>query len=210
MPPSIIPLVLASGSPRRHQLLRYLGVSFTVDPSGLDETSPPDATPPQVALHLARQKALDVARRHPDAVVIGADTLVDLDGRILNKPVDAVDAERMLRLLAGNTHRVHTGIAVWRAGRVLSRVVTATVTMHPAGKEAIRAYVAGGEPMDKAGAYAAQGEGAALIARVDGSYLAVVGLPLLALREELIAAGLPIDAGLPALERLERGDFSPS
>lgn len=189
-------------------MLRYLGIPFSIDPSTLDETHPPHASPPQVALFLAEQKAIDVARRHRDAVVIGADTLVDLNGRILNKPVDAADAETMLRMLAGNTHRVHTGIAVWRAGRVLSRVVTASVTMHPATDEAIRTYVAGGEPMDKAGAYAAQGEGAALIARVDGSYLAVVGLPLLALHAALTEAGVPVAADLSGLERLESGDFS--
>ena len=142
--------------------------------------------------------------------MIGADTLVDLDGRILNKPVDAAHAETMLRLLAGNTHQVHTGIAVCHSGRVLSHVETATVTMFPATAEAIRAYVAGGEPMDKAGAYAAQGDGASLIARVEGSYLAVVGLPLLALRALLIAAGVPVAADLPALRRLERGEFTAS
>jgi septum formation protein len=176
----------------------------------LDETPPSNASPPQVALFLAEQKALDVARRHPKAAVIGSDTLVDLNGRILNKPVDSADAEAMLHMLTGNTHQVHTGIAVWRAGSMFSRVVTATVTMRPAGDEAIRAYVACGEPMDKAGAYAAQGEGATLIAGVDGSYLAVVGLPLLALREVLIEAGLQVAADVATLERMERGDFTGS
>jgi septum formation protein len=126
--------VLASSSPRRHQLIQYLGIPFSIDPSNLDETAPADTSPPQVALFLAEQKALDVARRHSGAVVIGADTLVDLRGRILNKPVDAADAEAMLHMLAGNTHQVHTGLAVWRAGHLHSRVVTATVTMHPAGE----------------------------------------------------------------------------
>jgi septum formation protein len=200
-------LVLGSSSPRRHQLMRYLGVPFTIDPSTIDETPPPNATPSAVALSLAQQKAVDVARRHDDAVVIGADTLVDLDGRILNKPVDVDDAVQMLRMLVGNTHQVHSGIAVWRSGRLLSRVISATVTMHPATDDAIRAYVAGGEPMDKAGAYAAQGEGASLIERVDGPYLAVVGLPLLALRALLLQTGVPLSADVPLLERLERGEM---
>jgi len=197
------PLVLASSSPRRRDLLRHLGIPFLVDPSAVDETPPAGARPPDVAHTLARYKALDVARRHPDAVVIGADTLVDLDSTILNKPVDAADALRMLRALTGNVHQVHTGIAVWRLGQLHSRVVSSTVTMHPVTEDALAAYVAGGEPLDKAGAYGAQGEGASLIARVQGSYLAVVGLPLLALRELLLEAGMGVDADLTALRRLE-------
>ncbi len=205
----VTPLVLGSSSPRRHQLLGYLGVPFTIDPSTVDETPPPDTPPPDVARILAERKAVDVASRHSGSVVIGADTLVDMNGRILNKPIDGEDAVNMLRTLSGATHLVHSGIAVWRAGRVISRVVSASVTMHPATDAAIRAYVAGGEPMDKAGAYAAQGRGAALIARVDGSYLAVVGLPLLALRLLLLDAGLPLGADTAVLERLERGELIP-
>ncbi|MDB5075163.1 MAG: Septum formation protein Maf [Chloroflexi bacterium] len=201
------PIVLASSSPRRHALLRYLGVPFSIDPSTIDETPTPGALPIEVALSLAERKANDVAQRHPNAVVIGADTLVDLDGRILNKPIDAEDARRMLRELTGNTHQVHSGIAVWRNGRTLSRVVSSTVNMRPASEETIAAYVAGGEPLDKAGAYAAQGEGAALITGVEGSYLAVVGLPLLVLRELLLDAGVDTNADLAVLERLERGEL---
>jgi septum formation protein len=200
-------LVLASSSPRRHQLLHYLGVPFSIDPSSIDETAFRDAAPPDVALLLARLKAIDVARRHPDAVIIGADTLVDFQGRILNKPVDAADAMCMLHALTGNTHQVHSGIAVWSAGRVSSRMVSTSVTMRPATDDELAAYVSGGEPLDKAGAYGAQGEGATFIARVDGSYLAVVGLPLLALRELLLDAGVPVDADLAVLERLERGEL---
>jgi septum formation protein len=200
-------LILASSSPRRHQLLHYLGVPFTIDPSSIDETPAQDAAPRDVALRLARLKAIDVARRHSDAVIIGADTLVDFQGRILNKPVDAADAMRMLRALTGNTHRVHSGIAVWHAGRVRSRLVSTSVTMRPATDDELAAYVAGGEPLDKAGAYGAQGEGATFIAHVDGSYLAVVGLPLLALRELLLDVDVPVAADLAVLERLERGEL---
>jgi septum formation protein len=190
-------------------LLHHLGLPFLIDPSTIDETPPGGVSPADVARLLAERKAEDVSRRHPGAVVIGADTLVDLDGRILNKPVDAADAVRMLRALCGRVHKVHSGICVWRAGRLRSRVISSSVAMHPAADGAIEAYVAGGEPLDKAGAYAAQGEGAALIAHVDGSYLAVVGLPLLALADMLRDAGVAIRADMSPVQRLEQGDLSP-
>lgn len=138
--------------------------------------------------------------------MIGADTLVDLDGDVLNKPRDREDAARMLSLLAGRTHRVHTGIAVVKDGVCMSEVVTARVTLRAVSLPQIEAYVATGEPLDKAGAYAAQGVGAALIERVEGSYLCVVGLPLLALRTILQAVGVESGASLPLLERLEGGE----
>ena len=199
-------IVLASASPRRQQLLAYLDVPFVVDPSTVDEPSHSAPTPAELAGTLARAKAADVAMRHMDAVVIGADTLVDLDGQVLNKPVDQSDAIRMLTLLAGRTHCVHTGIAVWKGDTCLSEVVTARVTLRAASLPQIEAYVATGEPLDKAGAYAAQGQGAALIERVEGSYLCVVGLPLLALRTLLQAIGVESAASPSLLERLERGE----
>lgn len=206
MLPSTPPLILASSSPRRRELLRHLGLPYQIDPSHIDESPLPGLTAPELVRHLAQAKASEVAGRHPGAAVIGADTLVDLDGRILGKPQNPDDALRMLRLLAGRTHCVHTGLAVWRAGQVTNRVVTARVAMRAAEEKALAAYVAGGEPLDKAGAYAAQGEGAALIERVEGSYLAVVGLPLLTLRELLLEAELAVPAALPVLEALERGE----
>jgi septum formation protein len=199
------PVVLASGSPRRQELLHLLEIPFSVDPSGIDETPLSGQTPPEIARTLAQRKALDVARRHAGAVVIGADTLVDLQGLVLNKPEDRDDAIRMLRLLAGTTHQVHSGLAVWRGGVVQTRVVSASVRMHPASEVEIAAYVDTGEPMDKAGAYAAQGLGAALIEAVEGSYLAVVGLPLLALREMLIEAGIAVPADEARLAAREYG-----
>jgi septum formation protein len=201
------PLVLASSSPRRHALIRYLGVPFIIDPSGLDESVVDAPDPATLAVTLAEAKAGDVARRHPRAVVIGADTLVELRGQVLNKPRDAEEASRMLGLLAGNIHQVHSGIAVSKAGRCATRLVTASVRMRPADVATIAAYVATGEPLDKAGAYAAQGEGAALIEGVEGSYLAVVGLPLLALRDLLLEAGVPVPADPAVLVRLERGEW---
>ena len=204
-PETSLPVVLASSSPRRQELLHLLDLPFSIDPSGIDETPLPGLTPPEIARSLAERKARDVAGRHANAVVIGADTLVDLHGLVLNKPEDRDDAIRMLRLLTGTTHQVHSGLAVWRGGTVQTRVVTASVRMRPASEAAIAAYVDTGEPMDKAGAYAAQGRGAALIEAVEGSYLAVVGLPLLALREMLIEAGVPVPADVARLARRERG-----
>ena len=201
----INPLVLASASPRRHKLLSYLELPFVIDPSTVDEPSHSAPTPSALAGILARAKAADVAARHGGAVVIGADTLVDLDGQVLNKPRDREDAVRMLSLLTGRTHRVHTGIAVVRGSVRLSEVVTAGVTLRAASLAQIEGYVATGEPLDKAGAYAAQGLGAALVERVEGSYLCVVGLPLLALRALLREIGIESAAPLPLLERLERG-----
>ncbi len=203
------PLILASGSPRRRELLLHLGIPFQIDPSGIDESPIPGLSPAQLVQALALAKARDVAGRRPDAVVIGADTLVDLDGQSLAKPIDSEDALRMLRLLAGRAHRVHTGLAVCHAGQVGSCVVSSTVSMRRSTDQVLAAYVAGGEPMDKAGAYAVQGEGSVLIDRVEGSYLAVIGLPLLALRDLLREAGLVSPVDQAALEALEYGPYPP-
>ena len=204
--PTSSPLILASSSPRRRDLLGHLGIPFQIDPSNVDESPIPGLTIPELVRALATAKASEVAARHPDSVVVGADTLVDLDGEILAKPRDPADALRMLRHLSGRVHQVHTGLAVRRADRLTTRLVTASVHMRAAPDDALAAYVAGGEPLDKAGAYAAQGEGAAFIERVEGSYLAVVGLPLLALRHLLIESGVAVPAALATLEALERGD----
>ncbi len=210
MPPTSPPLVLASSSPRRRELLGHLGIPFQIDPSTIDESPIPGLTIPELVRALAAAKAGEVAARQPDSVVVGADTLVDLDGEILAKPRDPDDALRMLRLLSGRAHQVHTGLAVYRANRMATRVVTAWVHMRAAQDDELAAYVASGEPLDKAGAYAAQGEGAAFIERVAGSYLAVVGLPLLALRDLLIEFGVTVPAALTTLEALERGDLHES
>jgi septum formation protein len=203
------PLILASGSPRRRELLLHLGIPFQIDPSDIDESPIPGLSPAELVHALARAKARDVAHRRPEAVVIGADTLVDLDGWALAKPRDPDDALRMLRLLAGRAHQVHTGVAVYRGSLVGSCVVSSTVSMRPSSDEILAAYVAGGEPMDKAGAYAVQGEGAALIDRVEGSYLAVIGLPLLALRDLLRDACLVSPADQATVEALEYGPYPP-
>jgi septum formation protein len=191
-------LVLASASPRRRVLLGRLGLPFEVVPSDADETPPPGLGPEDVAVELALVKALAVAARRPGQVVIGADTIVALDGEMLGKPRDDDEAAAMLRRLRGRWHTVSTGIAAVRDGpaeRTCRDVVTARVRMHDYPDDVIARYVASGEPRDKAGAYAVQGLGGALVAEVQGSELAVVGLPLRRLAELLRECGvaLPVD-----------------
>jgi septum formation protein len=183
-------LILASASPRRRELMSYLQLPYTVVPSQIPEEPVTDMRPAEVARHLARAKAEVVGTLHPDCAVIAADTVVAIDDTILGKPVDAADALRMLQLLAGRWHEVTTGVAVWRDGHVWQDAVTARVYMRAADEAELRAYVATGEPMDKAGAYAIQGLGASLVDRVDGCYLTVVGFPLCAAGRLLAAAGI--------------------
>ncbi len=172
-------LVLASASPRRRELLGLLGIPFIIDASGTDETPPAGASPEQVAELLAFAKAREVAARHPGAFILGADTVVTVEGLVLGKPRDAADGTRLLRLLRGRAHWVPTGVALIAPdGSARSLVETATVTMHPYTDQAIAAYLATDEPYDKAGAYAVQGAGGALVASVEGCYTTVVGLPL--------------------------------
>ena len=158
-------LVLASASPRRRELLASLGVEFEVAPSAADETLP-EGPPTTAAVLLALRKASAVAARRREGVVLGADTLVVVDDEVLGKPAGPDDARRMLRRLRGREHRVVTGIAVVDAatGRQATEAVVSRVRMADYPDEAIEAYVASGEPLDKAGAYAIQGQGGALVA----------------------------------------------
>ena len=182
-------IILASASPRRRELLAQIGVSFEVVTADIDETPLPGEEHRAYTFRLAEGKARAVLTLHPDAVVIGADTTVTIDGELLGKPRDAADAERMLLLLQGRTHQVSTGVAVLSASRVLRAVETTDVTVAPMSVDEIRAYIATGEPMDKAGAYGIQGAFAQWIPRIEGDYFNVVGLPLAAV------AGLLRDAG---------------
>jgi len=184
-------VILASASPRRQELLRLTGLSFEILPSAVDEG---DVTgePAEVARRLAERKAEEVAARHPDALVIGADTIVTLDGAILGKPVDAADARRMLAKLSGRTHQVITGIALRGPGLALSDAVSTDVTFRPLSPREIAAYVATEEPMDKAGAYALQGHAALFTPEIRGDYANVVGLPLCRLTDLLRACGYPV------------------
>jgi septum formation protein len=173
-------LVLASASPRRRALLEAAGVAVDVDPVDVDEARLDGESPAQYVERLAREKAAAGARRHPDALVLGADTTVTLDGAVLGKPVDAAEAAGMLRRLSGRTHEVLTGIAIAWRGAIASHVERTAVAMAPLSEADIAWYVASGEPLDKAGAYAIQGLASRFIPRIDGSYANVVGLPVTA------------------------------
>jgi septum formation protein len=185
-------LILASASPRRRELLRQLGVSFRVIPSEVTETVREGESPATYALRVAEEKAVDVAQRHLGSWVLGADTIVAIDSQILGKPRDEADGYRMLTLLSGRIHQVMTAFAlVDQNGEVFVRqVVTSAVAFKSLTDEQIRTYLATGESCDKAGAYAVQGVGAALVERVEGSYTNVVGLPVDEVRETLRVAGL--------------------
>lgn len=188
-----LPLVLASGSPRRRELLRRAGVPFEMRAADLDEAPLPDEAPEALALRLAGEKALAVAggvAPEPRRLVLGADTIVVLGADVLGKPRDEAHAEETLARLVGRTHRVITAVAVAESGGGLLRslAVRSEVRMRAASAEEIRRYVATGEPLDKAGAYAAQGEGRRFIEAIDGSETNVIGLPMdetLALLREL-------------------------
>ena len=170
-------LVLASSSPRRRDLLASVGLVPEVRPAGIDETLLAGEHPVAYVRRLASGKAAAVAR-HDGEVVLAADTTVELDGTILGKPSDDADAARMLRALSGRTHRVHSGVSVVTATGATTIDVTTSVTFVELDDEAIAWYVATAEPWDKAGAYAIQGAGAAIVARVAGSVTNVIGLPL--------------------------------
>lgn len=185
------PVVLASGSPRRRELLEQLGVDFEIVVPDIDESPRPGESPVDYVGRLAVEKSRAVDAR-PDALVIAADTTVDLDGEVLGKPVDVDDAKAMLRRLSARTHRVHTGVSVRVGDRVEFDVVTSLVTLVPLTSATIDWYVATGEPLDKAGAYAVQGTAGAFVQRVRGSVSNVVGLPLHTLVRLAAAVGRPL------------------
>jgi len=194
--PPVARLILASASPRRQELLGLLGLPFEVIPSEVDEAAlvrelGEQPLPAEMARRLAEVKAADVAARHPDALVLGADTIVVLGDAILGKPVSPDDARRMLALLSGRTHQVITGIAL-RGGVSVSDAVSTDVTFRELTSREIDAYVATGEPMYKAGAYALQGRAAVLIEGIHGDYTNVVGLPVPRLAILLRRYGIPI------------------
>ena len=166
-------IILASKSPRRQELLKLLGVDFTIHTADIDETMDP-ALPPE------------------QDIVIAADTIVVVDGQILGKPRSAADAVRMLRLLSGRRHEVMTGLTVLQGGRMQRCVVRTGIEFRPLSDREIRAYVATGEPMDKAGAYGIQGGASIFVRHLDGDYFCVMGLPLCPLAEMLRACGVQV------------------
>lgn len=173
-------IILASASPRRRDLLRRIGFSFTVEPSGVDESTISHGSHREFAMKAALAKALDVSGSHTEALVIGADTIVCIEDRILGKPSDRVEAEQMLMDLRGRDHEVITGVAVVRAGSLQCMVdaETTTVFFKNFRKETLERYLESGESLDKAGAYGIQGRGKILVRRIEGDYFNVVGLPL--------------------------------
>lgn len=183
-------LVLASASPRRCELLMLAGLDFEVLPGAAEPEPEAGEAPAPFALRAALAKALDAFGRRPQAVVLAADTIVVLDGRILGKPRDMADALHTLTELSGRSHEVITGCAICAPGRAPETFSVSTlVTLAPAPKAALEAYAATGEPMDKAGSYAIQGRGGFLVRRIEGSYSNVVGLPVAEVLAALAARG---------------------
>ena len=173
-------LVLASASPRRQELLRNAGFAFEVQPADIPENVLPGEDAKKYAERLAREKALAVSLQHPHDTVLGADTIVAVDGQLLGKPANSADAARMLHLLSGRDHEVITGICLVVKGQPFVASETTRVTVDRITDKEIADYVATGEPMDKAGAYAIQGIASRWIPRIEGDYSNVVGLPVFA------------------------------
>ena len=196
-----VSVVLASQSPRRRQLLSLIGIEHDVRPANIDERYIAGEEPRAHALRLARGKAEAIAAA--GAVTIGSDTIVIVDGDVLGKPANAAEAARMLRRLSGRAHTVITAVAVHWRDRLVADAEEVTVTFRALSDADIAAYIATGEPMDKAGAYGIQGYGATIVERVDGDYFAVMGLPLNRLARLLESLGLEYRFG-PV--RLVQGD----
>ena len=191
-------LILASGSPRRRQLLEQLGLTFTVRSSDVDESVSPGLTPAQVVESLSARKGEAVAQlSQPGDLILSADTVVALEGAILGKPRSTEAAAAMLSALSGRTHQVYTGVTLLQDGRRLTGHEVTAVTFRPLSPEEIAAYVSTGEPMDKAGAYGIQGLGALLAERLEGDYFNVMGLPLCRLGQMLSRFGVhPLEAAM--------------
>lgn len=171
-------IILASGSPRRKELLTQMGLSFTILPAEIEEVVEPGLTPGEVVISLSRQKAEAVAARHPDDLVIAADTVVVFDGRILGKPHSREEAKEMLSALSGKAHHVCTGFTLQKGSQTESGREESEVWFRELTEDEIDRYIATGEPMDKAGAYGIQGFGALLVRGIRGDYFNVMGLPV--------------------------------
>ncbi len=174
----LMALILASASPRRQDLLRSAGIAFAVETADLPEVQLAGEVPMAFARRMALEKARAVFARRPQDAVLGADTIVVVDGEVLGKPVDAADAVRMLRALSGRSHEVTTAVCLLAPGIQETAEETTLVTMSAISEEEIQSYVAGGEPLDKAGAYAVQGGASRWVRRIEGCYFNVVGLPV--------------------------------
>jgi len=171
-------LVLASGSPRRAEILRSIGWEFEKDVPDIDERELPGESPEAYVQRLAAEKAAAIAAKHPEAIVLGADTTVVIDGQIIGKPVNLADARRMIKMLAGNWHEVLTGVAVVRGGNTSIGLQRTRVKFAVMTEKEIDFLVEKGDPLDKAGAYAVQAQAALFIESIEGDYWNVVGLPI--------------------------------
>lgn len=185
-------IVLASGSPRRQELLQRIGITdFTVRVPEADESYDPSMTPEEIVCHISRKKSMAL-NSTPDEIVITADTMVFLDDKRLGKPADEEDALRMLTALQGRHHTVCTGVTVRQGEHMLTRAASTHVYFRSATQQELRAYIRGGEPMDKAGSYGVQGQGALLVERIDGDFFNVMGLPVLLLSRMLQQFGIDL------------------
>ena len=192
-------LILASGSPRRRQLLPLLGLPFVIKIAGVDERVLDGEPPTELVLRVSQAKALGVNDDRPDELVVAADTIVVLDGQVLGKPTDAEDAARMLRYLRGRPHVVYSGVAVWHPARrrLIRELAESTVWMRDYTDAEVASYVESGDPLDKAGAYAIQHPGFDPVSRVEGCRLSVMGLPLCHLGRALAKFGVVVPANVP-------------
>ena len=182
-------LILASQSPRRHEIMAFMGVPYQTEVCTAPESVPNGLTSAETVMHLAKQKAAFALSLHPDACVIGADTIVDLDGEIIGKPHSHAEAAATLRRMQGRAHVVYTGLAVLKNGYEDVRFVSTKVRFRPMSETEINWYVSTGEPMDKAGSYGAQGFGSVFVDSIEGNYFNVVGLPAPTLYDMLLKAG---------------------
>ena len=183
-------IILASGSPRRRELLNTLGLSFTVSPAKGEEHAPEGAGPEEIVKTLSRAKAEEVSKQFAGDLIIAADTIVYLDGRVLGKPGDEADARAMLTALSGRAHEVYTGVTVILGEDILCEAECTKVFFRELSEEEIDAYVASGDPMDKAGAYGIQGRASLMVERLEGDYFNVMGLPLCRLGKMLKTIGV--------------------
>lgn len=198
-------VILASTSPRRRELLALFGIAFQIVPPAAEEIPSPGLSPLEQAKQFALDKALSIARRHPDDLVLGSDTVIEIDGTLVGKPQDLDDAETMLRQLRGRSHHVHTAIAlIHEAAYVtVARVETALVRMTPFTDQELRRYLETGESLGKAGAYSIQGEGARFIEAIEGDYPTIVGLPLRQTANLLEQQGVVLPTPVAEIYRLK-------
>ena len=185
------PVILASQSPRRIELLKTVIKNFRIVPSEVDEVCDTDLSPEENAMLLGRGKATWVAKHHPHNLIIGADTMVVLENKIIGKPTDAENARQILRQLSGQEHKVITGVTVVHS-KIFSAVSISHVRIKALTPSEIKSYVESGEPLDKAGAYAIQGEGSSLVESYSGSYSNIIGLPMDLLKDLLQKLNFPI------------------